>query len=168
MAIEIPFSYRVVQDDIVMPETFRGTILDISYNGMMAELNQPLPDHSEIKLSLDTLLSYTRAADIDAKGAEIYARITSTRPMNGRKVSGLKFICVGQRNKEVLMHCMLHIAYADNALLEEDLRRYEREAIKTTKAWRLAKLITIITLLALSSVLFYLLSRLNEALNAVH
>ena len=168
VTVQMPFSYRAIKNDLVMPETFRGTILDIGYRGMMAELNQPLPVRSEIKLTLDTLLSHAKAMDIDASAADIYARIVDTRPFNGRNVSGIEFTCVSEQNEKLLMHCMLHIAHADNMLLDEHLWRHEQEVTKKTEAWRVTKRIVIVTLLAVSSALFYLLSILNEALTAVN
>lgn len=167
VAVQMPFSYRAIKNDIVMPDTFRGTILNIGYHGMMAELNQPLPAHSKIKLSLDTLLSYARAADIDARAAEIYARIIDTRPINGRNISGIEFTRVSAQSEKLLMHCMLHTAHADNTLLDEYLRQHEQEVTKKTEALQVTKRITLITLLAVASALFYLLSILNEALTVV-
>lgn len=171
VAVQMPFSYRAIKNDTVMPETFRGTILNIGYNGMMAELNQPLPAHSEIKLSLDALLSQAKATDtdtdIDARSAEIYARIIDTRPIDGRNVSGIEFTRVSEQSEKLLMHCMLHTAHADNTLLDEYLRQHEQEETKKTETLRMTKRIILVTLLAASSALFYLLSILNEALTVV-
>lgn len=167
VAVQMPFSYRAIKNDIVMPDTFLGTILNIGYQGMMAELNQPLPAHSKIKLSLDTLLSYARATDIDARAAQIYARIIDTRPINGRNISGIEFTRVSAQSEKLLMHCMLHTAHADNTLLDEYLRQHEQEVTKKTEALQVTKRITLITLLAVASALFYLLSILNEALTVV-
>ena len=168
VAVQMPFSYRAIKDDLVMPETFRGTILNIGYHGMLAELNQPLPARSEIRLRLDTLLSHAKAMDIDASAAEIYARIVDTRPVNGRNVSGMEFTCVSAQSEKLLMHCMLHIAHADNTLLDKYLWQHEKEVTKKTKAWGATKRIVLFTLLAVSSVLFYLLSILSDALTVVH
>lgn len=168
-AIQMPFSYRAIKDNIVMPDTFHGTILNLSSHGLMAELDQPLPVHSEIKLNLDALLSCTQAMgmDVDASAAEIYARIVDTRPLNGRNVSGMEFTCLSVQSEKLLMHCMLHIAHADNTLLDKHLRQHEQEVTKKTETWRVTERITLITLLAVSSALLYLLSILNDALTVV-
>lgn len=169
LAVQMPFSYRAIRNDLVMPEMFHGTILNIGYHGMMAELSQPLPVRSEIKLTLDTLLSGAKATgmDIDARAADIYARIIDTWPLNGRNVSGMEFTCVSAQNEKLLMHCMLHTAHSGNTVLDEHLRRHEQETTKKTEAWRVTKHIVIVTLLAVSSALLYLLSILNEALTVV-
>lgn len=169
VAVQMPFSYRAIKADLVMPETFHGTILNIGYHGMLAELNQPLPARSEIKLSLDTLLSCAKATDmdIDVRAAELYARIIDTRPVDGRNVSGIEFTCVSAQSEKLLMHCMLHIAHADNTLLDEYLWQHEKEVTKKTKAWGATKRIVLFTLLAVSSVLLYLLSILSDALTVV-
>jgi hypothetical protein len=106
VAVEMPFSYRAVKNNVVMPETFRGTIME--------------------------------------------------------------FICVSERNEKLLMHCMLHAAFADNAILGEYLSQLEEEANRKTAAWRITKRIVIIALLVVSSAFFYLLSTLTEALKITH
>lgn len=169
LEVQMPFSYRAIKHDIVTPDTFHGTILNLSSHGLMAELDQPLPAYSEIKLNLDALLSCAQAMgmDVDASAAEIYARIVDTRPDNGRNVSGMEFTCVSEQSEKLLMHCVLHIAHADNTLLDEHLWQHEQEVTKKTETWRVTERITLITLLAVSSALLYLLSILNDALTVV-
>lgn len=167
VAVQMPFSYRPIKDNLVLPDTYQGTILNIGYNGMMAELNQPLPDNSEIKLKLDALLSHTRTADVDAGAAEIYARIINTRPINGWNVSGLEFTNLTAQSEKLLMHCMLHTAHAGNPVLDEHLWQHEREVTKTTDAWQITKRIILATLLAASTALLYLVWVINDALNVI-
>lgn len=166
--VQKPFSYRTVRNNKVMQETFHGTILNIGYKGMLAELNQPLPDHSEIKLKLDTLLNDAKAADIDAGAAEIHATVIDTRPINGWNVSGLEFTNLTAQSEKLLMHCMLHTAHSGNMVLDEHLRQHERNVSKKTDAWQIAKRIILAALLAAAAALFYLVWVLNEALAVVH
>lgn len=168
VAVQKPFSYRMVRNHKVMPETFHGTILNIGYNGMLAELNQPLPDHSEIKLKLDTLLSDAKALDIDAGAAEIQATVIDTRPINGWNVSGLEFTNLTAQSEKLLMHCMLHTAHHGNMALDEHLWQHERDVSKKTDAWQITKRIILATLLAASAALFYLIWILTDALTIVN
>lgn len=170
VAVQMPFSYRVIRNNMVMPDTFHGMILNIGYGGTMAELNQPLPANSEIKLRLDSMLSCAKAMDldIDAKAAEIYARIIDTRPINGRDVSGIEFTCVSAQSKKLLMHSMLHVAQSGNTVLDEYLRQHEREVTKKTGALQITKRVILATLLAASAALFYLIWILTDALTIVN
>lgn len=95
--VEIPFVYRVVRNKIVIPESYRGTVLDISYHGVQAELAEPLDPHSEIKLDLDLSL-------IGYKAADIYARILRTRPPQDRHAASIEFTSIGVRDSASIKH----------------------------------------------------------------
>jgi len=165
VAVQMPFSYRAITNNRVMPETFHGTILNIGYHGMLADLNQPLPAGSEIRLTLDTLSSHAKMANIDASAAKIYARIIDNRPINGWNLSGTEFTCVSAQSEKLLMHCMLHTAHASNPALDEHMWQHEREVTKKTGAWQIVKRVIFATLLAASTALFYLVWVLNEAIS---
>jgi len=66
----------------VMSQRLFGTILNIGYYGILAELAQPLDRYSEIKLELDLSLIGHLASDV-------YARIV-TRPA-GHGPTGIEF-----------------------------------------------------------------------------
>jgi adenylate cyclase len=70
-----------------MPEAHEGTVLDISYHGVLADVAQQLMPHSEIKLELSLPLIGCRATDI-------YAKVIETQPCENRYWSRLEFTSV--------------------------------------------------------------------------
>ena len=83
----MPFTYQLIVDKIVRPEVRGGTIVDISYHGVLAEVEERLEPPSEIKLKIDLSL-------VDATVADIYARICRTRAENGRFQISIEFTSV--------------------------------------------------------------------------
>jgi adenylate cyclase len=76
-----------VENKIVMPQLRQAVILDISYHGVLAEMEEELPSHSDIKLGLDLSL-------VGYKATDIYAKIISTRRSEGRYLSSIEFTSV--------------------------------------------------------------------------
>ena len=85
--VNIPFSYQVVENKIVMPQAHQGVILDISYHGVLAEVDQELTPFSDIKLDLDLSL-------VGYKATDIYAKVLKTKTSAGRYLSGIEFTSV--------------------------------------------------------------------------
>jgi adenylate cyclase len=85
--VKIPFSYQVLENKIVVPRLHRGTILDISYHGVLAEVDQQLPPFSEIKLDLDLSL-------VGYKATDIYAKVLKTQQRDGQILLGIEFTSV--------------------------------------------------------------------------
>jgi adenylate cyclase len=95
--VNIPFTCQWVVNKIVMPQVYQGVIKDISYYGILAEMEQPLAPHSEVKLGLDmSLLGY--------KDSDIYAKILKTREEDGRFLSGLEFTSVSVKSNINIKH----------------------------------------------------------------
>jgi adenylate cyclase len=65
--VKMPFLYQMIENKIVMPERMRATILDISYHGVLAEVDHDIAPYSDIKMDLDLPLVGHKAADIYAK-----------------------------------------------------------------------------------------------------
>jgi adenylate cyclase len=86
--VRIPFTYQMVVNKIVMPQVHESVIRDISYHGILAEVEQQFAPHSEIKLVFDMLL-------VGYKASDIYAKIVMTREKEGRFLSGIEFTSVG-------------------------------------------------------------------------
>lgn len=85
--VNIPFTYQFVVKKIVEPQIHEGTIMDISYHGILAETNVKPERHSEIKMMLDlSLVGYT--------DANVYAKIQSVRRKDGFFMAGLEFTSV--------------------------------------------------------------------------
>jgi adenylate cyclase len=85
--VKIPFSYQTVKGKIVVPQVHQGTIQDISYHGVLAELDEELEPYSEIKLALDLSL-------VGYKATDIYAKVLKTRLQEGRYLSAIEFTSV--------------------------------------------------------------------------
>jgi adenylate cyclase len=85
--VKIPFSYQTVKSKIIVPQIYEGTIRDISYHGVLAELDQDLEPYSEIKLALDLSL-------VGYKASDIYAKVLKTRAQGARYLSAIEFTSV--------------------------------------------------------------------------
>jgi hypothetical protein len=70
------------------------------------------------------------------------------------------------KNEKLLMHCMMHVTHGENTPLDRHIRQYERDVMEKTNAWRITERVVLVILLAVSSGFFYLLTLLNDALNA--
>lgn len=106
--MKLPFSYQVVENKIVIPKTHHGMVLDIGYHGVLAELDQRLPTHSEIKLDLDLPL-------VSHKLTDLYARIANTRQSGDRRHSGIEFTSVSaQCNMQLQLFVQLLIQGSEN------------------------------------------------------
>ena len=85
--VKMPFYFQVVENKIILPESHQGMILDMSYHGVLAELDQQLAPYSEIRLALDLSLVRYKATDV-------YAKILRTRPSENRYLSTMEFTSV--------------------------------------------------------------------------
>jgi adenylate cyclase len=95
--VNIPFAYHTVEGKIVSPEWLSGTILDISYNGVLAELEQDLPARTEIKLDLNLTMAGTTATDV-------YARVLRTFERDGRRLASIEFTSVSVQSIVNIRH----------------------------------------------------------------
>jgi adenylate cyclase len=82
--VKLPLRYQRIQDGIVLPEMFTGTISDIGYHGVLIEVDRELPLYSEIKLDFDLPLVGHQARDI-------YAKVVALKTGNGRVRLGIEF-----------------------------------------------------------------------------
>lgn len=90
--VRIPFTYQLIANGIVVPEPYQGTILDIGYYGVLAELDRELDIYSEVKLDLDLPLVGFNASDI-------YAKIVKAQKRAGGYLCGIEFTSVGIESK---------------------------------------------------------------------
>jgi len=74
----------LVKGKVVEPATYNGTSLDISYQGMLAELSYDLAAHSDVLLEIDLSL-------IGARSQRIQAKIKSVRFDQGCCLAGIEF-----------------------------------------------------------------------------
>ena len=89
--VRIPFVYQRVQYKIVVPERCRGTVLDIGYHGVQAELGEGIEAGAEIKFDVELPLADDRASDI-------YGRVLRARPAPGGCVASIEFTSIGVRS----------------------------------------------------------------------
>ena len=85
--VNIPFTFQLVENKIILPQRHAGTILDIGYHGVLAHLEHPLPAMSDIRLDLDLSLVGHRAKDV-------YAKVLKSVTRNGRRLWGIEFTSV--------------------------------------------------------------------------
>jgi len=84
IAVRLPFSFQRVERKIVVPEKIPGTILDVGYHGVLADLLHDMPLQSEIKLNVELPLVAHHAEDI-------YARVVKRYEHKRGHVAGLEF-----------------------------------------------------------------------------
>lgn len=106
--VKIPFTFQVIQNDIVIPRVHQGAILDIGYFGILAELDEDLPRLLEIKIEMHLpLVGYT--------AGDLYAKIVSAKPREGRNLSGIEFTSVSaQCNTYIQLLVQLLIQGSEN------------------------------------------------------
>ena len=87
----IPFFYRV-RNKIVSADSHQGTILDIGYYGVKAELGRQFDPYSEVKMDIDLSIVGYRATDI-------YARILRMRLADDRHVASIEFTSLSRESQ---------------------------------------------------------------------
>ena len=85
--VKLPFSYQLIEEGIVLPETLSGTIRDLGYHGALIELDRELPLYSEIKLGFKLPM-------VDYQAHDVYAKVVSQKTLDGRIHMGAEFTSV--------------------------------------------------------------------------
>jgi adenylate cyclase len=93
VAVALPLECWPVEAKVVRPDGRQGTVLDLSYHGMLAELPGPARLYGEVKLAFELPPLAYRAADI-------YARVVSLREEAGRRLAGLEFTSLADETSE--------------------------------------------------------------------
>jgi len=88
--VTLPFSYRLVENKIVLPQIHQGRTRDMSYHGLLAELAEPLPSMTNIRLELDLSLLGRGTTD------DLYAKVLNTFMQDGRHLCGIEFTSAGE------------------------------------------------------------------------
>jgi len=83
--VKLPFSYRTVSSDVVVPEKLMGCILDIGYHGVLAEIAATPARFDEISLELDLPL-------VGQKVAGLYGKIVKVMPKDDCTRVGVEFL----------------------------------------------------------------------------
>lgn len=95
VAVKLPFTCQLVEKKIVFPERLQGTILDIGYHGVLAEVNRKFAPLAELKLDVELSLVVFRASDI-------YARVVKVIEKGDRTLFGLEFTSLSSESNSKL------------------------------------------------------------------
>ena len=87
----LPFNFQLLRGKSVAPQSYGGTILDISYNGVLAALDIEVPPQSDIKLDVNLALAGGAATDL-------YARVRRMIERNGQRLAGIEFTSVNPQS----------------------------------------------------------------------
>ena len=91
------FKFQVLEGKSVLPEKHSGTILDISYNGVLAALDIEVEAQTDIKLDMNLAISGTSATDV-------YARVLRIIERDGRRLASIEFTSVSVQSNLNIRH----------------------------------------------------------------
>ncbi len=83
--VHMPFSYQLVDaNKSIQPDIHHGYLLDVGYHGVLAEVDNDIPLHSDIKLDMDlSLIAY--------KATDVYAKVLKVIPQEKGFKVGIEF-----------------------------------------------------------------------------
>jgi len=90
--VRLPFSYRMVVNQVVIPEGRAGLILDIGYHGILAEVPLAHSAFSEMILDFDLPL-------VGARMSDLYGRVVKVMPKEGVVHVGVEFTSMRPEQK---------------------------------------------------------------------
>ena len=90
--VRLPFSYRMVVNQVVIPENRAGLILDIGYHGVLAEVPLAHSTLSEMLLDFDLPL-------VGARMSDLYGRVVKVMPKEGVVHVGVEFTSMRPEQK---------------------------------------------------------------------
>lgn len=93
----IVFGFQLLNGKSVEPEQYGGTILDISYNGVLAALDIDVAAQTDIKLDLNLAMAGTAATDV-------YARVLRMIERDGRRLASIEFTAVSVQSNVNIRH----------------------------------------------------------------
>jgi adenylate cyclase len=85
--IDMPFTYQHVDGKEILPEKYKGRIIDIGYNGLLSALPEQLEVFTEIKLTIALSMLGDEMSDI-------YAKVLRTKKQNGQYLINFEFTSV--------------------------------------------------------------------------
>ncbi len=93
--VKLPFSYRMVVNQVVIPESREGVILDIGYHGVLAEVPFAHSNLSEMMLDFDLPL-------VGARMNDLYGRVVKVMPKEDRVSVGVEFTSMRPEQKAAI------------------------------------------------------------------
>jgi adenylate cyclase len=94
--VKIPFTYKVVQNKMVVPEVHGGTILDIGYHGVLTETGRPIEPHAEVVVEFELPL-------VAHKSHAVYGRVVKVTP-RGKDLfhAGIEFTSTSDEDRAAI------------------------------------------------------------------
>jgi adenylate cyclase len=99
--VRLPFRYQRLQGKTVADLSEVGTIHDIGYHGLLAEVSEPLELYDEIKLDIELLQVEHRADDV-------YARVVKVMKRGNAFLAGLEFTSLSPLSNEKIQMFVHH------------------------------------------------------------
>lgn len=94
--VKIPFTYKLVQNKVVIPEGRAGRILDIGYHGVLAEMGHPLPALAEALIEFELPL-------VAHKSRSVYGRVVKVTPRAGSQFhAGIEFTSTSDEDRAAI------------------------------------------------------------------
>ena len=94
--VKIPFTYKLVQSKVVIPEERTGRILDIGYHGVLAEMGHPLPALAEVLIEFELPL-------VAHKSRSVYGRVVKVTPRAGSQFhAGIEFTSTSDEDRAAI------------------------------------------------------------------
>ena len=93
--VKLPFSYRMVVNQVVIPENRAGLILDIGYHGILAEVPLAHSAFSEMMLDFDLPL-------VGARMSDLFGRVVKVIPREGVVHVGVEFTSMRPEQKAAI------------------------------------------------------------------
>jgi adenylate cyclase len=93
--VKIPFNYRMVVNQVVIPEPREGRILDIGYHGILAEVPLAHSTFSEMMLDFELPLVGERMGDL-------YGRVVKVIPRGEHTAVGVEFTSMTPQQKAAI------------------------------------------------------------------
>lgn len=94
--VKIPFTYKLVQNKVVVPEARAGRILDIGYHGVLAEVGQPVSPLAEVLIEFELPL-------VAHKSRSVYGRVVKVAPRAaGLFHAGIEFTSTSDEDRAAI------------------------------------------------------------------
>ena len=82
--VTIPFTYQRIENKIVSPVAKEGKTRDMSYHGLLAELDEEIAPMTDLRLEINLSL-------LGRKSTDVYAKVLKSFRVDGKPVCGIEF-----------------------------------------------------------------------------
>jgi adenylate cyclase len=98
VSVRLACTYQVLTSGIVSPHRGEGTVLDLGFHGLRAQLDAEVGLHAEVKLEVDLLPL------LDYRARDIYGRIVNAAVEDGQYRVGIEFTSIGSEASRRIQH----------------------------------------------------------------